>query len=194
MKKRTELLNYLIKKYNYKRYLEIGVGDKSNFNRVQAEYKDGVDPQYICTYRMESNTFFKTIGADKQYDIVFVDGSHRGKHALMDIENSIKHLSPNGIVVVHDCNPMRRAEQSQKPRRQGPWYGTVWKAIATLRMNRKDLFVCVIDMDCGCGIVKRGKQILFPPSHEEMNFKFLDNNRKELLNLITVKEFLTMDI
>ncbi|HEX4839282.1 MAG TPA: hypothetical protein VFU89_02430 [Rhabdochlamydiaceae bacterium] len=57
---RTDLINYLIVKNGYKKYLEIGVADGENFRRINAPEKVGVDPSPAAsaTYRMTSDEFF----------------------------------------------------------------------------------------------------------------------------------------
>ena len=59
-------------------------------------------------------------------------------------------------------------------------------------MTRDDLSMWTVDEDCGCGIIKKGKQDLFPV--QKIEFKLLEKNRKELLNLISVEEFLNMGL
>ena len=48
----------------------------------------------------------------------------------------------------------------------------------------------VVDTDFGVGIIKRGTQqtVSIPL---ELNYQYLESNRKTLLNLISVQEFLT---
>ena len=69
---RTDIINYLNKKYSYKTYLEIGVHNpKENFNKIKIKHKDGVDPKWIrnprtgIKYKMESDQFFEEIKKTK---------------------------------------------------------------------------------------------------------------------------------
>ena len=190
--KRTDIINHLIDKYNYSTYLEIGVQkSQNNFKAVKAPIKEGVDPNVECTYKMTSDQFFRSIPEDKMYDLIFIDGLHLEDQALRDIENSLKHLNPSGIIVVHDCNPPARKYQRKRPPLKGIWPGTVWRAIAKLRMMRKDIFICVVDTDWGCGIIKRGSQKPFTPhvKNPVINYCFLKKYRKKLLNLVSIEEF-----
>ena len=41
---RFDVINYFIVKYNFKKYLEIGVFRGDTIRRVKAVHKDGVDP------------------------------------------------------------------------------------------------------------------------------------------------------
>ena len=44
MLNRIEIINYIIKQKQYKRYLEIGVKKGSTFKKIIWDYKEGVDP------------------------------------------------------------------------------------------------------------------------------------------------------
>lgn len=185
---RSDIINYLIDRNNYKRYLEIGVRDNKNFNRIKAEHKDGVDPAGKCNYIMTSDNFFSTIPDTQVYDIVFIDGLHLKDQVLRDVDNSLKHLSENGTIVMHDCNPLKREHATPKYN-GGVWNGTVYIGFLTLRM-RDNLCMWTVDKDCGCGIIKRGKQK--PLTKQPITFDLLENNRKEVLNLISAEEFVSI--
>ena len=197
--RRTTIINYLIKKNDYERYLEIGVRDSSlNFDNIKCRCKEGVDPnpKKSCKYMMTSDIFFKKISKNKIYDIIFIDGLHLYQQVLKDINNSLCHLSSNGVIVLHDCNPMNKKFQTSIPpnsNKGSKWHGTVWKAFALLRMTRNDLDMSVVDTDCGCGIIKRGSQKIFKKvSISDLNYEFLKANRKKLLKLCSVKIFKQM--
>ncbi|KKL25854.1 hypothetical protein LCGC14_2401110, partial [marine sediment metagenome] len=69
---RSDIINTLIENNEYTRYLEIGVRDNKNFNRILAPHKDGVDPAGRCNYVMTSDKFFSSIPSNQMYDIVFI--------------------------------------------------------------------------------------------------------------------------
>jgi len=192
--KRFDIINKLIKDNDYSTYLEIGVANKQTLNTVKIAHKEGVDPVYNTTYKMTSDAFFAKIPKSKAYDIIFIDGLHLEEQTMRDVNNSLKHLNDGGIIVMHDCSPFKKTWQLSHPLKSERynWNGTVWKAFAKLRMTREDLFMCVVETDYGCGIVYPGSQKLFVPKEKEfeLNFEFLEENRKELLNLILVEEFL----
>lgn len=189
MKTRTKILNELIKNNGYSNYLEIGVGDKTHLHGVNVplKNKDGIDPDRNTTYRMTSDEAFSLMPQDKKYDLIFIDGMHLKDYVLRDVNNSLKHLSEGGTIVCHDCNPPNKESATPKQRTK-QWFGTAYQAIIELRMIREDLFICVVDADCGCGIIKPGVQQLFPKA--EINYELLEHNRKELLNLISLEEFM----
>jgi hypothetical protein len=190
--KRTDIINHLIKKNNYKRYLEIGVRNPDeNLNKITVEHKDGVDPAGNCNYPIPSDDFFNQLDIDVKYDIIFIDGLHLDYQVEQDITNSLKHLNQGGTIVMHDCSPIKEEHQVEEYVVGKTWNGTTWKAYVKFRMTDENLSMCVVDTDHGVGIIKKGKQTLYPKS-DVLNFKLLDENRKEILNLITPEKFLNL--
>jgi len=206
--KRYDIINHLIKKYNYFNYLEIGICDGDTFSKINIEHKDGVDPQPLNTegdrltnYKIPSDEFFDFIkGHDIKYDIIFVDGLHFDYQVHKDILNSLNHLQPNGTIVCHDMNPMYEVTQMKRGfNGVGMWNGDCWKAWAKLRVENPGLKMSVVDTDHGVGIIQFGQQDLFNINDvDKALFNFMDNSatfpllekhRKELLNLISVDDF-----
>ncbi len=190
---RIQIINTIIAKNNYKKYLEIGVNTPAqpgfSHNSINVEIKHGVDPNVDTTFKMTSDDFFAQ--NTETYDIIFVDGLHIFEQAHRDIENALKFLTDKGTIVVHDCNPTR--EITQRPiRASSVWHGDVWKAILKLRMERSDIIIYTINADEGCTVVQKGSQDLYHPenaSDEIYSFKYFKKHKKEILNLISTKEF-----
>jgi len=202
---RYDIINELIKKYNYKTYLEIGVRNPDDcFNLINCETKHSVDPGYEndenqVDYPYTSDTFFKLLEnkglnllTTYKWDVIFIDGLHISNQVEKDILNSLNHLSKNGVIVLHDCNPhnlwMAREDYIIDGIAHG-WNGTVWKSIYKLRATRPDLFVCTVDTDYGIGIVKQGKQECCDFNNSFYEYKEFEKNKKEHLNLISIEEF-----
>lgn len=190
-RQRTDLINYLIVRNNYKKYLEIGVAGGDNLRLVVAENKLGVDPSPSapCDYHMTSDEFFAA--NQETFDIIFIDGLHLHEQVLRDIVNGINCLNPGGVIVMHDCMPVLPEHQGRTPV-PGAWNGDVWKAAAYVRMNWPNVHFCVLDMDWGCGVlVPNSSQQLFPArSIEEMDWDFYITNRDKLLNVKSVEGWL----
>lgn len=203
---RSQIINSLIKKYDYKTYLEIGVNTPAqpgyNWKNLVVDLKHGVDPnpKVGATFPVTSDEFFAK-HITMKYDIVFVDGLHVFDQAYRDIINSLKNLNEGGTIVVHDCNPLK--EEYQRPvHTPGIWLGDVWKAILKLRMEEPNLKIYVVDTDFGCGIIQQGSQQLFDPkkyfpkgtySESDIHdFNFLNAHRKEILQLISPRKFKTI--
>jgi hypothetical protein len=202
---RYDIINELIKKYNYKTYLEIGVRNPDEcFNLINCKTKHSVDPGYENSenqvdYPYTSDTFFKLLEnkglnllTTYKWDVIFIDGLHISNQVEKDILNSLNHLSENGVIVLHDCNPlnlwMAREDFIIDGIAHG-WNGTVWKSIYKLRATRPDLFVCTVDTDYGIGIVKRGKQECCDFNNSFYEYREFEKNKKEHLNLISIEEF-----
>jgi len=161
---RYDIINYLIKQNNFINYLEIGINNGNTFNRIKIKHKDGIDPRPIgegisvTNYKIISNEFFESINNHNiKYDIIFIDGLHYSEQVIQDLTNSLNHIQVNGIIVIHDCNPMFEITQ-RRYAVVGMWNGDTWKAFAKFRMTRSDLEMYVVDTDHGVGIVKIGKQ------------------------------------
>jgi len=182
---RHQVLNILANRRTYRSYLEIGVAGKKTFEAVQIENKECIDPipSFEATHVMTSDDFFAGPGHSKSWDLIFIDGLHHADQVRRDIDNSLARLNNGGAIVVHDCLPLNEVMQIV-PRQQGFWTGDVWKAWAWYRMNRGDLSMYVIDTDLGCGIIERGQQQLYPHI-DNLDFQYLAEHKKELLNLIS---------
>jgi hypothetical protein len=197
MNHRSELINYLVQKNNFKRYLEIGISFGECINLIDIETKDGVDPAPNCSavnYPITSDEFFKSIPTTQKYDIIFIDGWHQFDQVIKDVNNSLEHLSENGIILLHDCNPESEGLASREPN-GGAWTGDVWKAILHFRSSDPKLSVHVVDTDYGVGIIKKGTQKLYNNPVQlddllECEYSFLADDRKSLLNLISTDEFI----
>lgn len=218
---RLSILKTLMKKKKLNNYLEIGVFNGHIFFRVKSDFKIAVDPEfrfdnarkigklfvnpyniYNKYYQKTSDEFFNEdapdLLADKNIDISLIDGMHEYHFALRDIKNTVKYLSDEGVIIVHDCNPLTEEANCsfadwKKRGFTGTWNGDVWKAILHIRSLRKDLSAFVLDTDHGLGIITRrpdGNPINFTQQQiEGLSFSDLDKNRKEWLNLQPEKYF-----
>jgi len=241
---RWDIINYLIKKNNYKSYLEIGYYKGWSFDQVQCDFKTAVDPnpcktpeqekaiggledRSLCRlmhngdhvirfgefiWKMTSDNFFVEISYDATYDIIFIDGLHESAQVSRDIQNALKHLNPGGVIVMHDCNPSKYEHTTTGI--DGCWTGDTYKAFIRFQEDTSciidfpsksvlfsDYEVYVIDTDWGIGIIKpfpeeksRGITSLYEGKWDvetaQKDWEYFDKNRKELLNLISVEEFL----
>lgn len=191
---RTSIINHLIHKYSFNNYLEIGVRDGRNYEKIIAKNKTGVDPNPTKNinglFKLTSDKFFKI--NKMKFDLIFIDGLHLEYQVDKDIEECLKIISSNGFIVMHDCNPPTEFHQRENYEVNGefpPWNGTVWKSFAKLRIKNVDLNLSCVDCDWGVGIIRKKKQSNFK-LNTNLDFNFLDKNRVNLLNLISVKNFI----
>jgi hypothetical protein len=189
--KRTEIIQLLINKINGKKYLEIGVGPGANFADINCEYKICVEPYPTVnvTFIMTSDDFFKQ--NNENFDVIFIDGLHENGQVYRDIQNSLKFLNDGGYIVCHDMSPNNEIIQRYPQTHPGEWTGDCWKAWVKLKSEKSDLQMFVVDSDYGCGVITKGEQTLIDLP-QELTWEALENNRVELLNLISVEDFKNM--
>jgi hypothetical protein len=178
---RTHVINRLAMVLDARSYLEIGIGNGRNFQRVHVPRKASVDPNKPADFKMTSDEFFSG-GRAERWDLIFIDGHHTRAQAQRDIDNALKHLEPGGAIVVHDCNPTSR-EMQLVPSVQDEWTGDVWKAWVRLRQTHPGLDMQVVDTDYGCGVIRKGRQKLLAP-RSPLTYAMLERERAELLNLV----------
>ena len=185
---RWDMIEYLIKKNNYKKYLEIGCDQNQLFSRINIQNKVGVDPASGGNVRETSDNFFEK--NKDMFDIVFIDGLHIYEQVKKDILNSIKYLNDEGVILIHDCLPDSMAKQAV-PRYKLQWNGDVWKAIVDLRQNTDlEIFTCEIDQ--GIGIIKKNKNtsiLKIDKPIEKLKFEDYYKNYKNYMRIISLEEF-----
>lgn len=201
MKTRTDLLNFLADTYKLERYLEIGVQNRNqNYDSIKCRLKVSVDPDpsadvgFHCT----SDQFFEDIHpwwvkdgnpGMSHFDLIFIDGLHTKEQVKKDFENALKVLSPNGFIVLHDCNPLKE-EHTIVPRpKPGHWNGDVYKFAMVLGEYFRKFIV--VDIDNGCGVWNNnGDDVIKDTYYQGNDWQSFNQNRKQLLNLISWDEFI----
>jgi predicted O-methyltransferase YrrM len=227
---RIEVIQRIIDKKRAKNYLEIGVFAGACFLKIKAKRKFAVDPDFRIPwevradnltkkinrrifekfelyYKCYSDDFFNEQGAIlNRYplDVVFIDGLHTYAQSLKDVENALKFLKDDGVIILHDCNPesdviaypaesLSYVESLNLPGFTGTWCGDVWKTIALLKATRDDLTVFVLNTDLGLGIVQKKKSAktnFFKPADiKYLDYKELAANRDAILDLKPVSYF-----
>jgi len=218
---RLYVIEKLMQSKKLKNYLEIGVFNGHIFFRIKSPFKIAVDPEFRFDFFRKlgkiflnpsniNNKYFSktaddffaqdapTVIGNKKIEISLIDGMHEYEYALRDIENTLKYLSDDGVIVVHDCNALTKEANVSfadwKARNfSGTWNGDVWKTIVHLRSLRKDIDAFVLDTDHGLGIITKRKplQTLSFSKEQIKNFTYedFDKNRKEWLNLQPTEYF-----
>jgi len=204
-------------------YLEIGVERGLSFIPIQAERKIAVDPRFLVPkramynmgwiwglltgrgelyFQMTSDEFFASHAEEllgkEGIDVAFIDGLHTFHQSLNDVRNCLMYLKPQGIIVMHDCNPTTpsmaypgrsfdQVDSLSLPGWTREWCGDVWKTVAHLRATRSDLEVQVLECDYGVGLIRKGPPInrFSPPPGriESMTYEELERGRPTILNL-----------
>lgn len=181
MTQHTDLLNYLIKNYDLKTYLEIGVQGKLNFNSIKIviENKVGVDPDpaALADHVQTSDDFFKE--NEREFDLIFIDGNHTKEQVERDFNNALNSLTEKGFIVLHDTVPVQE-ERTRVPRETKQWNGDVYKFAAKLG-EVDGIDFCTVGVEHGGTIVwfdltKRGQTIM-----EEITWEYFKDNQASLL-------------
>jgi hypothetical protein len=195
-KSKIDLINYLIKKNNFKSYLEIGIRNGKNYQSIKCTSKTGIEPFPIywdsSMVKVKSDKFFGD--TDKKWDIILVDGDHAYDQAFRDIQNSYKHLNDGGVIIVHDA--LSRINDNPK---SGAYYLGIWKITSELNLGLKKIDGCeqfriqTLNMDRGCVILDKFNDHAqkFPPWGEKViTWRDYVANRGTFLRLTSVERFL----
>jgi Methyltransferase domain len=108
-------------------YLEIGVSRGVAFRRITADEKIAVDPTFKLSARARkladakarathyfettSDAFFanETVFLEQRgIDVALIDGLHTYGQVVRDVENTMRYLRDDGVIVLHDCKPCAR--------------------------------------------------------------------------------------
>ena len=183
MKAKEDIINKIIKDNDYHAYLEIGYGNGYNFNRIKCDIKNACDPNKNPYFIGDSDAFFDA-HKDNVFDIVFIDGLHHAEQVRKDIINSIKQLTENGAIVLHDSIPPSKSHQVV-PRKQTSWTGDVWKAVVGFKQSYPSVEVYTYRSDYGITVIKpNGKKVKKHFEKIEMTYEEFKSNEVELLNII----------
>lgn len=223
---RSQVLQAILDRKTAPTYLEIGVFKGQVFQPMRAGKKIAVDPQFrlrpfrklvttITNPRNLTNQYFE-MTSDEFFekhsdalaggiDVAFVDGLHTSKQSYKDVQNCLRFLKPDGVIVMHDCDPpsamsadpnrpsVISTRKGDIPKEERIWTGDVFKALVRLRAEHDDLHVFVLDTDFGLGILRKGApegMVDLPVGAiSELTFDEFLPRRQELLNLKPVTYF-----
>lgn len=156
---------------------------------------DGGDLE--CIYKLTSDEYFNNENiTTKKAQIFFIDGLHEASQTYRDIINCIKNASEDFKIVLHDLNPPT-LEHVTTGDKFGNWNGDSYKAF--LQFQAEDVFgnynCSVVNSDWGVGIIQKASfplERVYTENYQRgiNDWNYFDQNRKELLNLISIEEFL----
>jgi hypothetical protein len=173
--------------------------------RCPPSFQDGSE----ITFRSESEDISNLLDPALLYDMVFVDAWHTSECSVRDLQFALGALRPGGTLVVHDCSPARK-ELAAPQFHGGNWCGVTYFAYVDFLFSHPELAYYTVDSDCGCGVIKHASServaVTKGVAHSELMrlwrlhiseghemFDFFDEHRKELLNLISVADFLAAE-
>ena len=192
---RTEVIQRMIDHRCFKTYLEVGSYRNENVKNLKIDRKVTVDPDpdAYANYQMTSDQYFAE--SDEKFDIIFIDGLHEHSQVWRDIRNSLEHLNPCGVIVMHDCMPKSEKMQvwDNKSHQTEEWTGDTWKAYykAYGELSYK---VYVVDTDYGCGVIdtsdKYKEDINWKVDMEKLKYEdYLDLINRDAYGVIPVSEY-----
>lgn len=197
-------------------YLEIGVKKGAAFRRIAADEKIAVDPAFRLSERSRkradakarSTHYFEQTSDDffaseagfleqRGIDVALIDGLHTYQQVVHDVDNTLRYLREDGVIVLHDCNPATASIAypatsfddfyANRHWWNVLWSGDVWKAIVHFRSTRDDLRVAVLKCDFGVGLVRKGapdSMLSYTAAEiEALGYADLAADRRRLLNL-----------
>ncbi|NGM63496.1 class I SAM-dependent methyltransferase [Sphingobacterium sp. SGG-5] len=152
---KEQFINDLIQEKGYRSYLEIGYGSGDCFGQIQCEYKHAVDPDiqdgHEYLHKCNSDEFFAS-AKDQEFDVIFIDGLHHADQVRKDINNASKHLSADGVILLHDIHP-ETEEMQIVPRQQKEWTGDVWRAWDGFKKKYPDAQTQEVPVRYGLGLI-----------------------------------------
>ena len=130
-------------------YIELGVDEGNTFNLIapfvsRAIAVDVKMPECLEdfeTYEMKTDEFFKDGWFLDQADLIFIDADHTSQGARKDLMNSLKILSDDGMIIMHDTDPV--SDLMCKDNEKLDWKnlsGDVYKIIDEIEENANGEF------------------------------------------------------
>lgn len=155
------LLQELHQKLEPKAYLEIGTESGASLSLAKCT-SFAIDPAFgveadvigdkpgLFLQQCTSDEFFASGLLERlgvELDLAFLDGMHLYEYLLRDFINTEKHMSQDGVILLHDCVPFSSAGARREWDRKATasWTGDVWKLLPILRQYRSDLAIRTFD-------------------------------------------------
>ena len=183
---RIIVIKKLIKKINNQdlNYLELGCDLDQTFSQIDLKNKIGVDPVRGGNIRKTSDNFFKD--NTKEFDIIFIDGSHLIEDVHNDVINSLKFLKEGGYVLLDDVLPVYELFTLRR-RVTLKSHQDAYKIIFLLNQI-KDIEFYYLPYDHGLGLIKVNKKLNdlnFHINYDDFTFlDYLDNLKKaKMINI-----------
>jgi len=89
-----------------------------------------------------------------RYGVILVDPFHEYNSSYRDIEAALDLVAEHGTIIVHDCLPPTE-EYASPTYVPGNWCGLTYKAYLDLVLSRDDITYQTVDVDYGCGIIRK---------------------------------------
>ena len=87
-----------------------------------------------------------------RFDLILVDAHHTFECARRDLAAAWSLLNPEGVLLVHDCNPPN-PEVAAPQHHEGAWCGVSYKAFIDFCLGNPDFNYFTVAADYGCGVI-----------------------------------------
>ncbi|UJP06191.1 MAG: class I SAM-dependent methyltransferase [Nitrosomonas sp.] len=202
-----DIINHLITQFKFSSYLEYNKFDGATYyddiccaSKTVAylpenSYLDGRTLQRLLGLAA-SVDFDQILSLDgllaryagRRFDLIFFDPVHVRPDVDLALQTLPHLLNPDGVLVVHDCNPTAR-ELTSVRRRPGSWVGETYKAFALFRhFNRAQTLT--IAEDFGVGLIWNHDLRLDYPTHFDLDYADFAQDRVEYIGLTDYASFL----
>ena len=154
----AEIIKSILKWCGYESYLELGIHNGDTFYYVASGLKraHGVD---VVDSRINKSGSFSLMTTDKffssnqeNFDAIFIDAFHNYVQVKVDFSNSLKILNSNGIIFLHDTDPINESYT------QECFCSDSYKMIDYIKSNYPDLDILTLpEGAAGLSLVRRAK-------------------------------------
>ena len=124
---------------------------------------------------------------DQRFDLIFFDPMHIRPYVDQTLKALASLLSPDGFLVIHDCNPEDQAIAS-KELVEGLWCGETYKAYANFHLHNPQQSI-TIDKDYGVGIILNRNLCLDYSDEFDIDYQEFAKNRAHYNGLISYEAF-----
>jgi len=169
----NQILDRIGKRLNAQSYLKI----------EQHQVSLGVYGKPLIDQKQAINEFFEH--NSQYFDLVFIDGDHSYEQACKDVNNSLLHLAPGGVIVMHDTCPSDDIMCAKSKTTTGPWTGESYKA-AIEALSTPGVEGYTVDCDFGVTVLWKAAQPQVDAS--DIGYHAMKADRS-LLNIIETTEF-----
>lgn len=163
-------------------YLELGIADNTNFNRIACADKFSVDINGNAMFTGTTDDFFLKLNRSRRFDFVYIDANHDLDYVVRDFNNSVAIC--DGWVLIHDMFPPDEAHTDT--RLCSDSYKLLFYLVTATKAE-----VYTLDSDYGLTFVRMPAQPVELPKHfRELSYA----NFLTMMDPIKFKRYSTAEI
>lgn len=211
---RGSFIKNIIEEFNYEKYLEIGLSHNPiapyrMLNEIPLKHSVDTDETTGADFIMTSDDFFsklesgelqsKGLDNDYKWDIIFIDGNHYAIQVYSDLLNALKHISDNGVIVMHDVLPQEYYRTLEtpipitydgKPSHIPVMQCDAWKVVHFSLKNMPQINVCTVpENEGGLGVITKNldnnRTLLSQNCNPFFQFKEMNLDMINMMNVVS---------